>query len=85
MAKRPSAGSGGGSDRSSCGQSLPLKSSDLVSLANGLEFLGALRASMVWFWMHIARFRRQERLMMRSARTDSIVVAGAGSVRIWSR
>jgi len=50
-----------------------------VILANGLSSLRASRASKVWVWMVSVRFRRHERDTIRSARMDSIGVAGASS------
>ncbi len=78
MAKRPR-GRWGADSENSAGRFWPLKNIDWVSFANGLEVLGALRASMAWFWILQTRFSRQERLTMRSASIDSIGLAGANS------
>ena len=52
-----------------------------MSLARGERVLGAVRTSMVWFWILQTRLRRQEREMRRSARMDSIGDAGSSSAR----
>ena len=59
---------------------------DWVILVSGLGELAALMsASMVWFWILQTRFSRHERVTMRSARMDSMGLAGVSSSRILLR
>ena len=52
---------------------------NLASAGNGSDLLASWIASNVWFWIRSARFSRHDRLTMRSARMDSILVWGASS------
>ena len=82
---RPRVRSGRESDVSSCGKPKPFRPKDLARLANGPVVFFSFIASIVWFWIRSARFRRHERLTMRSARIDSIGLRGASSARRASR
>ena len=84
-AMRPRVRSGRESDVSSCGKPKPFRPKDLAMLASELLVFFSCIASNAWFWMRSARFRRHERLTMRSARIDSIGPWGSSSARRASR
>ena len=82
---RPRVRSGLKSVGSGCGRAKPFRPKDLARSANGLLVFFSFIASNVWFWIRSARFRRHERLTMRSVSIDSIGVWGASSSRRASR
>ena len=82
MANRPNGQSGAGSGE---GFFVNLLSIEFVRSFKESYLSRVLSSSIVWFWKRLARVSRHERLMIRSARMNSIGESGSSSARSWRR